>query len=361
MADDFLEQKAAVSAKCPGPKLAELAAIGEHLSAVVATWKGPTRSMAQLDDVALAVKTVAEWVDQNGADAFPELDHFVKRFEHGMFAHECAVLTSFLQAYLDVEEPFSANETFSDALLMLAAAHKSDLRQVVALAHSHSKLPRKSMLVLRVLDVVEAYGLAEKEQCMTQVARFVGLQRAAAYGTVAQRAKQIILKKQEESRDSARRWKMHQASLVKAMPAIKEPAAGAIAEGDTPEPVSMRHSVSGYLHQAGTPLADSPVLTSFNAASARRGSAAAPIAQPSPLSLDAGASESGFTWASLFNFGDAETQKAALKEACAALGVPNAQVLSGKGTLRVQARARFSRPLRSPPLLCAQPATAPRC
>ena len=45
-----------MSARTPAPLLAELERIGEALRGVTATWSGPKRSIAQLDDVAVSVK-----------------------------------------------------------------------------------------------------------------------------------------------------------------------------------------------------------------------------------------------------------------------------------------------------------------
>jgi acetyl-CoA carboxylase/biotin carboxylase 1 len=336
VADDFNEQRAAVSARAPAPALAELDEIGQSLRTVCATWSGPKRSLAQLDDVALAVKQVAEWLDRHGADAYAELASFLGRYEHGLYAHECAVLTSFLTGFLDVEQPFAAAETFADAVLALAAAHKGDLAAVAALAHSHAKLPRKNALILRVLDAMDASNMADAEQVMSAITRFIALQRAPSYASVAQRAKAIILRKQEESRDTARRWKTMQTSLVKSMPYIKE--MGASYSGGSEGGESVRHSVSGYLtpaeeDESGTPRT-AKLAALRDAASNRRGSDSVVPKGAGALAAAPSGDEGGITWASLFDYAAPDTQLAALKQACEALGVQRATATVAGGTVR---------------------------
>jgi acetyl-CoA carboxylase/biotin carboxylase 1 len=126
VADDFSEQRAALSARAPAPALAQLDAVGASLAQLSATWSGPRRSPAQLDDVASSVKAAEDWLAAWGpAGEYPEMEAFVERFRDGLATHECAVLTSFLTGFLDVEAPFAAAETFSDAVLSLAAANKA--------------------------------------------------------------------------------------------------------------------------------------------------------------------------------------------------------------------------------------------
>jgi len=325
VADDFAEQRSAISARAPAAALAGLEAVDAALRNVAATWQGPARSLAHVDDVAVAVKHVEDWVAAQGAaGAYSELEAFVARFRGGLAAHASSVLTSFLNSFMDVEAPFASAETFSDAVLALAGANKELLPDVVALAHSHIKLACKNALILRVLDALEGGQLADGEGCMAAIGRFVALQRSSVHAGVAQKAKAIILRKQEESRDSARRWKSVQTtSLVKSMPLIRELAgeageavAAAVAGG------SMRHSVSGYLPPAedGAPPPITITRRSESAIPSSGGEADTPADGPS--------------WAQLFNFGSPEAQLEACAAACAAMGLPSAQASAHSGTVR---------------------------
>ena len=346
VADDFSEQRSAVSARAPAAALGELDAVGVSLRSVCETWGGPKRSLAQLDDVAVAVQLVAEWCAAHGSGGeYSELDAFVGRYGEGLYAHETSVLTSFLSAFLDVEQPFAAAETFSDAVLALASAHKGDLEAVASLAHSHAKLARKNALTLRVLDAVDAANMADSDACMAAITRFIALQRSASYGSVAQRAKQIILRKQEESRDTQRRWKTMQTSLVKSMPYIKEMGSSygvAGSELGAAEPrtdgLSVRHSVSGYLTPAeeegsGATPREVKLAALRDSAALRRGSDSV-LPKAGAPGADAAADDS-LSWAALFDFGAPDTQLAAVAEACAAMGVPRATATVAAGTVRI--------------------------
>jgi len=353
--DDFAEQRSAVSARVPSGALAELNAVADGLAGVVATWSGPKRSLAQLDDIALAVKLAAEWCAKHGPNGqYIEMDAFVERYQGGLYAHETSVLTSLLVGFLDVEQPFAAAETFSDAVLALAAAHKTDLAAVAALAHSHAKLARKNTLILRVLDAVDAANMADADACMSAITRFIALQRSGNHASVAQRAKAIILRKQEETRDSQRRWKTMQTSLVKSMPYIKEmgsgystgiaaAAAAAGGSGDGSNGESLRHSVSGYMGEDGTtvaadsasPRAVAAIVRQEAGMQMRRGSdSLVPKAHVGGLS-EMGSAEEGFTFNALFDFGVPDIQLAAVAQACAAMGVPGAAATVTGGTVHI--------------------------
>ena len=340
VADDFAEQRAAVSARAPAAALEELDGVGASLRSVCATWSGPKRSLAQLDDVALAVKLAAEWCAKHGPGGeFGEVDAFVQRYQGGLYLHETSVLTSLLTGFLDVEQPFAAAETFSDAVLALASAHKTDLSAVVSLAHSHAKLGRKNTLTLRVLDAVDAANMADSEDCMSAITRFIALQRSGDHASVAQRAKAIILRKQEESRDTARRWKTMQTSLVKSMPYIKEMGTGYSEAGE-----SLRHSVSSYMAvpaEEGTSPAHGDGASPRAVAALIRQEAGTTMRRGSDSQLhgvhkasELGSAEEGFTFNALFDFGVPDIQLAAVAQACAAMGVPGGTATMAGGTVR---------------------------
>ena len=335
VADDFGEQRSALSARAPAAALAGLEAVDSALRRAVATWSSPQRSLAHLDEVAVAVKAVEEWTAVWGAAGeYPELAAFAARFGEGLGAHAATVLTSFLTSFLEVEAPFAGAETFSDAVLALAGANKELLPDVVALAHSHVKLARKSALILRVLEAVESGGAVSNEPCLAAVGRFVALQRSDQHSGCAQKAKAIILRKQEESRDSARRWKTTQSggNLLMNMPGLggrdEAGVTAAVAAAATGlASVVVRHSVSGYLAQSGeddgSPMAiNAPLLGGRRSMDVERAAEDAAFVE-------------GPTWSSLFDFGAPESQLAAAAAACAAMGVPGAVCSAAAGTVRI--------------------------
>ena len=66
------------------------------------------------------------------------------------------VLTRYLETYLDAEEPFACSASFEDAVMLLRSRYKGDAAAVVQYAHAHSRLARRSGLVLKILDEVSA-------------------------------------------------------------------------------------------------------------------------------------------------------------------------------------------------------------
>ena len=206
-ADDFAETKEAVSSRADAAALAELAAIEALLgTAVQAELAGEdSAAAAGKDVVSVAVRRVKDLIEKCGPDFLP-MRAFVEQFEGGLHMNRVRVLTRFLETFLDAEEPFACSASFEDAIMLLRSRYRGDANAVVHYAHAHSRLARRSALVLKVLDEVNARDATDAAPCLDAVRRLMKLESAsrAGYKEVSYRARQIIVRKQDESRKSRR-------------------------------------------------------------------------------------------------------------------------------------------------------------
>ena len=219
-ADDFAETKQAVSSRADSESLAELAAIEQLLCTAVHAERigavgndtfalsDPHTSklaLGQKDVVSLAVRRVKDLIEKCGPDFLP-MRHFVEQFEGGLQMNRVRVLTRFLETFLDAEEPFACSASFEDAISVLRSRYKGDANAVVHYAHAHSRLARRSALVLKILDEVDTRDATDSGPCLDAVRRLMKLESAsrAGYKEVSYRARQIIVRKQDESRKSRR-------------------------------------------------------------------------------------------------------------------------------------------------------------
>ena len=216
-ADDFAETKEAVSSRADTESLAELAAIEQLLlTAVQSEMNGSTdedkfstekdaQRLNNKDIVSIAVRQVKDLIEKCGPDFLP-MRLFVEQFEGGLHMNRVRVLTRFLETFLDAEEPFACSASFEDAVMLLRNRYKGDASAVVHYAHAHSRLARRSALVLKILDEVDARDATDAAPCLDAVRRLMKLESAsrAGYKEVSYRARQIIVRKQDESRKSRR-------------------------------------------------------------------------------------------------------------------------------------------------------------
>ena len=206
-ADDFAETKEAVSSRADAEALAELAAIEALLgTAVQAELAGEdSAAAAGKDVVSVAVRRVKDLIEKCGPDFLP-MRAFVEQFEGGLHMNRVRVLTRFLETFLDAEEPFACSASFEDAIMLLRSRYRGDANAVVHYAHAHSRLARRSALVLKILDEVNARDATDAAPCLDAVRRLMKLESAsrAGYKEVSYRARQIIVRKQDESRKSRR-------------------------------------------------------------------------------------------------------------------------------------------------------------
>ena len=203
--DDFAETKQAVSSRADKAALEALAEI-ENLMRDSEKKSGVDVGEASaVDVVSVAVKRVKDLIDEHGPDFLP-LRSFVEQFEGGLHMNRVRVLTRFLETFLDAEEPFACSASFEDAIMLLRSRYKGDASAVVHYAHAHSRLARRSSLVLKILDEVNAHDMTDAEPCLAAVRRLMKLESAshAGYKEVSYRARQIIVRKQDESRKSRR-------------------------------------------------------------------------------------------------------------------------------------------------------------
>ena len=206
--DDFSETKQAVSSRASKAALDELAAIENLMRAAVGS-KDDDGRRASLDEctdvVSVAVARVKALIDEHGPDFLP-LRAFVDQFEGGLHMNRVRVLTRYLETYLDAEEPFACSASFEDAVMLLRSRYKGDAAAVVQYAHAHSRLARRSGLVLKILDEVSAHDMTDIAPCHDAVRRLMKLESAshAGYKEVSYRAREIIVRKQDESRKSRR-------------------------------------------------------------------------------------------------------------------------------------------------------------
>ena len=203
-ADDFAETKEAVSSRADKAALEELAEIENLMRGAVDAPDANDGSSAA-DVISAAVRRVKDLIERCGPDFFP-LRTFVEQFDGGLHMNRVRVLTRFLEAFLDAEEPFACSASFEDAIMLLRSRYRGDASAVVHYAHAHSRLSRRSALVMKILDEVDAHDMLDAEPCLSAVMRLMKLESAsqAGYKEVSYRARQIVVRMQDESRKSRR-------------------------------------------------------------------------------------------------------------------------------------------------------------
>ena len=205
-ADDFAETKEAVSSRADAAALAELAAIEALLgTAVQAELAGEdSAAAAGKDVVSVAVRRAKDLIEKCGPDFLP-MRAFVEQFEGGLHMNRVRVLTRFLETFLDAEEPFACSASFEDAIMLLRSRYRGDANAVVHYAHAHSAAGAPQRLVLKVLDEVNARDATDAAlPGRGPAADEAGVGVARGYKEVSYRARQIIVRKQDESRKSRR-------------------------------------------------------------------------------------------------------------------------------------------------------------
>ena len=200
--DDFSETKQAVSSRASKAALDELAAIENLMRAAVGS-KDDDGRRASLDEctdvVSVAVARVKALIDEHGPDFLP-LRAFVDQFEGGLHMNRVRVLTRYLETYLDAEEPFACSASFEDAVMLLRSRYKGDAAAVVQYAHAHSRLARRSGLVLKILDEVSAHDMTGHRAVPRR-----GQEADEARVRVARRVQGGVLPRQGDHRSEARR------------------------------------------------------------------------------------------------------------------------------------------------------------
>ena len=206
--DDFVETKQAVLSRAGKAALKELTEIEELMTAAMdaqATRAPRDSETAAGDVVSIAVARVKALIDEHGPDFLP-LRAFVEQFEGGLHMNRVRVLTKYVESYLDAEEPFACSASFEDAIMLLRSRYRGDAVTVAQYAHAHSRLERRSELILKILDEVSAHDMTDVAPCHEAVRRLMHLESAshAGYKEVSYRAREIIVRKQDESRKSRR-------------------------------------------------------------------------------------------------------------------------------------------------------------
>ena len=101
---------------------------------------------------------------------------------------------------------FDEESRFEDVLLAQRERDPEDLSRLVALAHAHSKLQQRNSLVTRILHEIDQSNMAEHTGCMRNLQRLAVL-KSSKHSAVAQKARELIIRIQEESRHSSRKWR----------------------------------------------------------------------------------------------------------------------------------------------------------
>jgi len=339
--DDFAEQCASVSGRCTPAALEELQELKAKIREVC-TSHSSSSFFGKMEDVTLAVSAVQHFVDKHGDKDYQELVEFIRCYDHGLYAFECRMLCSFIDMYLDVEEIFSQEGRFEDALISLGTKYKDDLIKVAAFAHSHSKLSRKNAMLLQILEEIDRHGMMEQEICHDKLARLVVLQ-GSNYIAVAQRAKEIIIRKQETARIGQRKWKM----ITNKIQSIPQDAVLSSANNGADYTADRRR---GSVH-ASEEMSNAAAAATAAAAAAATGEEGDPLASRGrrhrrgsdsivALSSEFGSTSSvpniiKFTYESVFMMDNPEHQIAAIKDVYAGYGIKDVVCTTYTGVVKL--------------------------
>ena len=209
--DDFMESREAVISRARPKARRELREIAETMSASIV---GDTVEDSTTDAVSSAVNRVRALIAEYGVD-FAPLAAFCERHEGGLSQSRARVLTRYLESFLDIEEPFSNYASTEDAIMFLRDRYRNDVTVVAKYAHANAKLKRRSELVLKILEQISLYDMIDIPSCHGVVVRCMNLS-GRDYEAVSQKAREIIVRKQEITRKT-RRERMAVASRASRM------------------------------------------------------------------------------------------------------------------------------------------------
>jgi acetyl-CoA carboxylase / biotin carboxylase 2 len=197
--EDFKETRDAIASRLGEKATKDLQLIAYDIESSQSSQAG---SMRYTNTVTAAVQNVRKIIqEQDGV--FAPLIKFCERHEGGLYSSKARVLTGYIEVFLDIEETFASCASFEDAIMLLREKHRDDVFAVTQYAHAHVKLERRSDLIVRILDHIADNGFMDISACHSAVHRCMNLV-GKRHEKLSQRAREIIVKKQEISRQSRR-------------------------------------------------------------------------------------------------------------------------------------------------------------
>lgn len=89
-------------------------------------------------------------------DVVAPLVSIATSYQNGLVEHEYDYFASLINEYYDVESLFSGENVREDnVILKLRDENKSDLKKVIGIGLSHSRVSAKNNLILAILDIYE--------------------------------------------------------------------------------------------------------------------------------------------------------------------------------------------------------------
>ncbi|CAX39609.1 acetyl-CoA carboxylase, putative [Candida dubliniensis CD36] len=106
------------------------------------------------------LKLITKAIHENGNDMLEDvvapLVSIATSYQNGLIEHEYDYFASLISEYYDVESLFSGENVREDnVILKLRDENKSDLKKVIGIGLSHSRVSAKNNLILAVLDIYE--------------------------------------------------------------------------------------------------------------------------------------------------------------------------------------------------------------
>lgn len=113
-------------------------------------------------------------------------------YQNGLRAHEYNVFANLLEQYWEVEHLFAGHNRQDDIVLKLRDENKDDVRKVVQISLSHSRIGAKNNLVLALLEVVRASKCDITKQYGSILKRLAELESRST-AKVALKAREILI------------------------------------------------------------------------------------------------------------------------------------------------------------------------
>ncbi|KAI0796098.1 acetyl CoA carboxylase [Abortiporus biennis] len=137
----------------------------------------------------------------------------VEKFQNGLKSHEIDTIASLLARYEETEKLFGGS--IEAKVLRLREQHKENLDKVVSLVLSHIMVPRKSKLVMAILDYVKNSGLtvSNPDSKLYQVLQGLATLEARSSTQIALKAREVLIACQMPSYEER---KIQMESILKA-------------------------------------------------------------------------------------------------------------------------------------------------
>lgn len=188
---EWAAHHAALSSRMPAKLDAALEKTIEKAHDKKAVFEFPSKAVLKTFDAFLKDNVSAKEAELLRVSLKP-LVEVMTTYKNGLRSHEYNVIMNLLEEYWNVEHLFTGDNRQEDIVLKLRDENKDDVRKVVQISLSHSRIGAKNNLVLALLEVVRASKCDISKQYGSILKRLAELDSRST-AKVALKAREILI------------------------------------------------------------------------------------------------------------------------------------------------------------------------